>query len=93
MSAAPGTRFVKLMTGPAITNPQTFGPAKPFAIYGGSESRCKFPGDSGDNQEDHISSGLSCEHWGRALAQIDRDVLAPGHASPGLQPVSDFAEP
>jgi hypothetical protein len=23
------------MTGPAITNPQTFGPAKPFAIYGG----------------------------------------------------------
>jgi iron complex outermembrane recepter protein len=25
----------EFMTGPAITNPQTFGPAKPFAIYGG----------------------------------------------------------
>ena len=25
----------QFMTGPAITNPQTFGPAKPFAIYGG----------------------------------------------------------
>jgi iron complex outermembrane receptor protein len=25
----------EFMTGPAITNPQTFGPGKPFAIYGG----------------------------------------------------------
>ncbi len=25
----------EFMTGPSITNPQTFGPAKPFAIYGG----------------------------------------------------------
>ena len=25
----------EFMTGPAITNPQSFGPAKPVAIYGG----------------------------------------------------------
>ena len=29
------TQPQEFMTGPAITNPQTFGPAKPVAIYGG----------------------------------------------------------
>jgi iron complex outermembrane recepter protein len=29
------TQTGEFMTGPAITNPQTFGPGKPFAIFGG----------------------------------------------------------